>query len=60
MGIINNVLFFLLKITSLILNKLIELRWWGMVGYVLEFRKKFLIIIMKKTIKNYGKSNFKI
>jgi hypothetical protein len=60
MGIINNILFLLLKITSLILNKLIELRWWGMVKYVLEFRKKFLIIIMKKTIKNYGKRNFKI
>ena len=56
----NNILFFLLKITSLILNKLIELRWWGMAEYVLEFRKKFLINKIRKTIKNYGKSNFKI
>ena len=55
-----NILFFLLKITSLILNKLIELRWWGMVEYVLRFRKKFLINKIRKTIKNYGKSNFKI
>ena len=55
-----NILFLLLKITSLILNKLIELRWWVMVEYVLRFRKKFLINKIRKTIKNYGKSNFKI
>jgi hypothetical protein len=55
-----NILFILLKITSLILNKLIELRWWGMAEYVLGFRKKFLINKIRKTIKNYGKSDFKI
>ena len=43
--------FILLSITSNILNKLIELRWFNLAQYVIDFRKKFVIVKLRKIVK---------
>jgi len=42
--------FMLLGITSVILNKLIEFNWFNIAKYVLDFRKKYIIIKLRKLI----------
>jgi hypothetical protein len=43
--------FILLSITTNILNKLIELRWFNLAQYVIDFRKKFVIVKLRKIVK---------
>jgi hypothetical protein len=40
----------LLGITSVILNKLIELNWFNIVKYILDFRKKYIISKLRKLV----------
>ena len=42
--------FILLGITSVILNKLIELNWFNLVKYKLDFRKKDIIVKLRKLV----------
>lgn len=42
--------FVILSITSNILNKLIELRWFNLAQYVIDFRKKFVIVKLRKIV----------
>jgi hypothetical protein len=42
--------FILLGITSVILNKLIELNWFNSVKYILDFRKKYIIVKLRKLV----------
>ena len=42
--------FILLGITTLILNKLIELNWFNLVKYMLDFRKKYIIVKLRKLV----------
>ena len=42
--------FILLGITSVILNKLIELNWFNLVKYMLDFRKKYIIVKLRKLV----------
>ena len=42
--------FILLGITSVILNKLIELNWFNLVKYMLDFRKKYIIVKLRKLL----------
>jgi len=42
--------FILLGMTSVILNKLIELNWFNSVKYMLDFRKKYIIVKLKKLV----------
>ena len=42
--------FILLGITSVILNKLIELNWFNSVKYMLDFRKKYIIVKLRKLV----------
>jgi hypothetical protein len=43
--------FILLSITSNILNKLIELRWFNLAQYVIDFRKRFVIVKLREIVK---------
>ena len=43
--------FLILSITTNILNKLIELRWFNLAQYVIDFRKKFVIVKLRKIVK---------
>jgi len=43
--------FKLLWITSIILNKLIELGWFKTAEHILNFRKKYIIIKIRESIK---------
>lgn len=43
--------FILLFITTHILNKLIELRWFNLAQQVMDFRKRFVIIKLKEIVK---------
>lgn len=42
--------FILLGITTFILNKLIELNWFNLVKYMLDFRKNYIIRKLKKLV----------
>jgi hypothetical protein len=42
--------FILLYVTSKILNKLIELHWFRLAQYVIDFRKKFVIVKLREII----------
>ena len=42
--------FILLSITSVILNKLIELNQFNLVKYMLDFRKKYIIEKLRKLV----------
>lgn len=42
--------FILLGMTSVILNKLIELNWFNSVKYMLDFRKKYIIVKLRKLV----------
>lgn len=42
--------FILLNITSVILNKLIELNQFNLVKYMLDFRKKYIIEKLRKLV----------
>jgi len=43
--------FILLYVTSKILNKLIKLRWFNLAQYVIDFRKRFVIVKLREIVK---------
>ena len=43
--------FILLYVTSKILNKLIKLHWFRLAQYVIDFRKRFVIVKLREIVK---------